>query len=575
MAWSPAFLLLFLVAPLLVPVPFEDAWAFIRQYKSWCEGNYGWQEFMAPHNNHPSVPGKLIYFFVLHSLGGNVALLPLIGWALSLVISAGVFLLTRSLWSGRPWRGAVIMLCVNLIVFSAAAGHSWTWEFVFQNFIPGTSFIVALVLLSRPGLTGARLAGAGLVSMVGTFAFGSGFLGGVILSASVWSGLADRPLRFRLLTTGVWLLFTISTTWIALKAFGNATATGGEGSRVAFLLGQPLLMGQFILLLLGYALGNGTTTDPADLCPLMGLGVTILLVISVIGLIRQHRDKALWRQALPCLLVAIYGLCNASLIGYGRMRHSLISAMASRYIVFTLFFTLGTLLLVLVVILHQPQGYLRRLAVNSSGPLLGGFLVVQGFNWHWGYQQILRDHVRMRQEAALLGFTSILPPEANALWELPGDPHGVAQLAKFLSGRGELPGVTFATSAQFSTFRKAPDLSSKWAWFDTPRLEGNVLRLYGAAGLSKDVLSLPDAIIITVQPAGGEEKILAVARTEVPFDFYENEWRRRLHLDHYFGWSRELTTDLLPKGAVTLKAYAYDVEAKRVRALSGAHQLQL
>lgn len=575
-AWSPALLILALLVPLLVPVPFEDSWAFVQQYRDWCEGRYGTRELFAPHNNHPTVPGKLIYFAVLHFAGGDVALLPLVGWVLSLGIAAAVFAIARPHWRENPVHGAVLMFCVNLTVFSAAAGHSWIWDFVFLNFIAGACFAGGLALLSVHPSNWKRMTGAALFALTATFAFGSGFLGGVLLTAMVWTGSDGRPMRTRILICAGWLVFVLGAAWLALKGFGNATSTGGDGSRVGFLLGEPLLLAKFILMLLGYALGNGTSVDPMDLCPLMGLGVLLIFIACAVRLVQRRGDTLLLGAALPWILVALYGLGNAALIAYGRMRFSLISAMAPRYVVFTLFFTLGTLVLVFVLAKHEPaSGRLRKAMQKLAWPLLGMFLAAQAVNWAWGHQQMRRDHERMRQESALLGFVNVLPADANTLWQLLADKDAVGNLSKFLRERDRLRGVSPASDDRLASIRRLPELSSKWAWFEAPVLHDGIIRLHGVCGLSKDLVSLPDAIVITAQTAGGEERIVAMARPEIPFDFYEHEWLRRLHLEHYFGWSREVSTALLPKGRITLRAYALDAAAKRVRAMAGVHELDL
>lgn len=576
LAWSPALLILALATPLLVPVPFEDSWAFIKQYRNWHEGAYGWQEFMAPHNNHPSLPGKLIYWAVLRFAGGNVALLPILGWVFSLTIALSVFAVLRGHWRGNEPKGALVMFCLNLTVFSAAAGHAWTWDFVFQNFIAGACFTGGLALLAGQGCTWPRFAGAALLSVIGTFSFGSGFLGGVMLTPLVWCCGVANTTRRRLVLSLIWLAFTLAVAWLALEGFGDATRTGGDGSRIGFLLGQPVLLAQFALTLLGYGLGNGVALDPMYSCPLAALAVMVVFVACLVRLVQRRADRALLLSALPWVLMTLYGMGQAGVITYGRMRHSLISALACRYVVFTLFFVLGTLALLFVVARQDAEtGWFRKLMRRLAGPMLGLFLAAQAASWIWGYQYMRRDHERMRQEAAMLGFTGVLPADANSHWLMPGDKDLVGQLVKFLHEQDRLRDVTFVTSDNISAIPKAPELTTKWAWLDAPSWEGEVLHLQGACGLSKDLVSLPDGVVITAQQAGGDERIVAVAEPEIPFDFYEHEWLRRLHAGHYFGWSRTLPAALLPKGRITLRAYAYLAGTKRVRPMTGAHEVDV
>lgn len=89
--------MLLYILPLRLHVPYHDSWAFVKQYQDWMEGRYGWREFFASHNDHPSAPGKLIYFAIMHLCGGDLGLLPLVTWVLTLVGSLAVLGLSRPL----------------------------------------------------------------------------------------------------------------------------------------------------------------------------------------------------------------------------------------------------------------------------------------------------------------------------------------------------------------------------------------------------------------------------------------------------------------------------------------------
>jgi hypothetical protein len=122
-AFSPAIFVLLYILPLRLHVPYHDSWAFVKQYQDWVEGRYGWREFFAPHNNHPSVPGKLIYFSVLHFFKGDTGLLPLVTWGLALLTSLAVLGLSRPWWRDHPGRGAALMFLANLSLFTLAQGR--------------------------------------------------------------------------------------------------------------------------------------------------------------------------------------------------------------------------------------------------------------------------------------------------------------------------------------------------------------------------------------------------------------------------------------------------------------------
>jgi hypothetical protein len=573
LAWSPAVLILALLLPLRVPVPFEDSWAFVKQYHDWWQGDYGWRELMAPHNNHPSAMGKLFYFAALHWLDGDVGALPLLAWAFSLAISIAVVVMARPLWRGRRARGMLLMFCANLTIFTAAQGHSWVWDFIFQNFIPGVAFCVALAVLWKMPGSWLALAGAALLAIASTFSFGTGLLAGLLLTPMVWFHFSGKPRTTRLIITGCWVLFMGATAWLALAGFGSATNTG-DGSRVGSLLEQPILLGHFALVLLGYLLGNGTTMEPGVLCAVMGAGLVSVLLASLFRLWQLRKEAQVFQAALPWLLITLFGLGNATLISYGRLRASLIAAMAPRYVTFTLFFALGVLMLAAVIATRDtPSGWFRGFARRAGSLLLGGFIAMHVVNWNHGYQHMKWEHERMKQDRAMLAFAKVLPLDPEVMWQNLDHKDLTTKLALFLAGHDKLKGVRMVDSVDISTYRKGSPLPDKWAWLEQPSVHEGVMHLEGTCGVSKDTVSLPDLIVITAQATGAAENIISFATPRQPFDFYENEWLRRQHVAHYFGWDRDLPLTRFPKAHMTIRAYGYWLKGRTVRALDHEYQI--
>ncbi|QIF04936.1 hypothetical protein [Roseimicrobium sp. ORNL1] len=575
LAWSPALVILILLLPLRVPVPFEDSWAYVKQYRAWWEGDYGWRDLLAPHNNHPSAVGKLLYFVALHWLGGNVGVLPLLAWIFSLIISLAVFVIARPLWSGRPARGMLLMFCANLTIFTAAQGHSWVWDFIFQNFIPGTAFCAALAWLWKKPGSWLAFAGAAFLSLVATFSFGTGLLAGLLLTPMVWLHFREKPAMVRGVITLSWLAVMALGAWLALAGFGSATHTGDE-SRVGSLLEQPVLLGRFSLVLLGYLLGNGTTVEPGLLCAVMGLGLVGLLLGCLFRLWQLRKEPGVFQAALPWLLITLFGLGNAALISYGRLRSSLIAAMAPRYVTFTLFFALGVLMLAAMLATRDtPSGWFRFFTRRVGAMLLGGFIAMHVVNWNHGWQHMKWEHERMKQDRAMLSFARVLPLDPEVMWQNLDHKDLTTQLAVFLEEHGRLKDVRMVKETGIDAFRKGSALPDKWAWMDAPLVQDAMIHLGGACGVSKDMVSLPDLVVITAQPDKLSENLVSFALPRQPFDFYENEWLRRLHVAHYFGWERTLPVARFPKGHLTIRAYGYWARGKTMRPLAREHVLQL
>lgn len=578
LAFSPAWLILALLVPLRIPVPYQDAWVFVRQYNDLCEGRYSWAEFFRPHNAHPSAVGKAIYFAVLEWAGGDVALLPLLTWLCSMVIALGVLKLSRPLWRAGTWSGAGFMFLANLAIFSASAGHAWIWDFVFQNVLPGMFLVLGLVALQSKWALCIRFTAALLCSVLAAFSFGSGFFVGLLLVPSVWHAAADSSRRSRTTLTACWTVAVLFAAWLALSYFNIVTSSPDRADgHLENLWNSPGMAVQYVLLLLGLPLGQGTVMEPEILCAVLG-GTLVLVSGLCAWKLARERSAARWWEALPSLVLCGWAALNALLICYGRMRFSLNTAIAPRYVTFMLFFLVGVLMLAAVA-WRTGDGAAPRMASlwKTLAPALVALLVAAHVTaWIAGHHHMLNDNVRMRQEKAAFTVAPVVAPLDDQIWWHVRNGDSL-QWARALHARGRLRRVEFATSAEVSTFRAAStSLSPRWASWSLVRAEGDRAWLAsGTCGLGKDVISMPDLILLSAQADGGVEKFFGFAKAKLPEDFMDRELLRRIHAEHYFGWERKISPGDLPAGAsVTIRAYAYDAEARRVRALEGNFTLR-
>ena len=577
-AWVPGLGVLALAAVERVPLPYHDSWAFVRQYQAWVQGHYTWRDLLALHNNHPAAVGKLCYFAVLQWCRGDVGLLPLVTWALSLVISLGVVLLTRPLWKGRPMLGAGWALLTNLSVFSLAAGHTWIWDFLFQNFVPGACLVLGLLVIRDAPMTFAKWLGLIVCSLLATFSFGSGFLVGLLLVPSIWLALADRPLLYRVLSVSGWCIVVFIVAWLALRVFSKSEANNGAEGRVQDLIETPLMTLQFILILLGQSLGQGTPVDPEFLSTIVGAVLVLLALAAVVRLLLRG-EAARWRAAWPGAVFFTWAVLNACLICLGRMRHAVQGALALRYITFTLFAVVGVLLLMGAA---WGRGD-RDLASDTSegadpnptsapwrflwqGILVGLLLTLQAVNWIAGAHELQLFSRHMLQEKAAIAVGPVVRGDESLLWYL-SDSVNALSGAQFLASQKRLRGVTFLTSADISALHVSGRMSFKWShWQLFPQPDGQSWLIRGVCGLSKEQYATADLILLTAQAGDAPEKIFAVAAPSLPPDFFDSGARRRAFADHYFGWSHVIQKSALPAAPqVKIHAYALESEARRAR----------
>lgn len=569
--FAPAIFLLVQMAPQLVPVPCLDSWSFVQQYRELMEGRYSWERFFAPNYVHPSAVGKTIYFGVLHYLGGNVAVLPVLSWVFSVIIAFCVCHLARPLWSSGRLYAAVALGCASLVIFTAAQGEVWLWDFVFQNFIPGLCLVVGMWLLSYGRISTWRLVVVAVLGVVSIHSFGTGLFVPLLLCLPIWLGLRGRSVKYKLGLLALWLAGHAVVAWFAL------TAPGGSGQRVEFaeLFDRPLMRLQFILIVLGNILGKGTVVEPETLCAVMGGALLLAFLACCFFVWRRRKDAEVVRTALPWIVFGLYGVVSAGLISLGRMHNSVDNALDERFGTFNVFFVFGTVLLVATVlgqITAQGASWYRAVR-RALNPALVLFLAALLINWAHGLNLMQLKHSRMDQERALLTFAKVMSLENNEWMDARVTRKSSFGLSQFLAERERLNGVTFARDRRIDSFKIGKKLGGKWARLDAPvDLMDGRWYLTGLGGFSTS--DVADLVLITAQAVNGPEEIVTLAATLMPATFFERRKEVRGNPEHYLGWHRTVHDTMLPKGPVTLRAYLFDQDKRVVHPIEGMYKIR-
>jgi hypothetical protein len=572
---APAVVLLTQMVPLLVPIPCLDSWSFVQQYRELMEDRYSWEKFFAPNYVHPSAVGKTIYFAVLHYLGGNVAVLPVLSWVFSAIIALCVYLLARPLWKGGWFVATLVLSCATAIIFTTAQGEVWLWDFVFQNFIPGVCLAVGVWVLMAQPLSPWRVLIAAMLSVISIHSFGAGYFIPVLFCVPLWHGMHGQSFGRKLTFIVCWLLVLGVIAYFALTAPGGSDRGPDGEAGLAAIFDRPLMRTQFVLIVLGGMLGKGTVIEPETLCAVMGGALLVVFLACAAFVLRHRNDRALTSASLPWIVFSLYGLGSAGLISLGRMHNSVDNALDERFGTFSVFFVFGTLLLAATVLREMAFSgstwfpYVRRAAGPGFAILVGAILV----NWHVGINLMRLKHSRMDQERALLTFARVMSLENNEWMDARITRKSSFGLSSFLAERGKLHGVEFAPDRTLASFKMGKKLGAKWARFNPPiDTRDGKWKLTGLGGLS--VEDVADLILITAQGADGPEEVVALAATLMPANFYERQKEVRTNPEFYVGWSRTLDDSSLPKGIVTLRAYVFDQEKRVVHPIEGIHRLR-
>lgn len=583
LAGLPAWVTLALLWPLRAEVPFADGWAMVEQYQAWMEGHYGWLDFFMPHNQHPSVPGKALYLAVLHWGRGEVSLLPLVTWGMAVLVSLALLDLLRrgrvAAGSSLPWA----WLGVNMLVFGLAQGSVWTWEFLVFNTVPGTALVLGLALLAdgvrlRWGLKVALASGLGLLAV---FGFGSGWVVPfLLLPAVILSGLTQEGgHRGRVMAVAVlWAGGMALATLIAFGVVGpiEAPTLPAAAGRLSQVMERPRDMVQFVLILLGRALGQGTVLDPAAQSTWAGLLLTGMGGVAVVGLLKAGgRSVACLARVWPWLSLVAWAVANALLICWGRAADSQIAALDQRYVAFTLFGWVGVLGLLMLA--H------RRLAETVSGPgmaklmdrvrlpIFGALGVVWLVASVEGWQAMRVDKERMLSEQGSLAFARLLRLDEFQFWSGLSHFDHQGELALFLHGQGRLRKVGLLDDKRVTRAKLSTSLvASKGRLVGMECQADGTWRLEGWSAWTEGWAGRPSLIAVSFAGSDGDEEWVAVGAPNMVDDFFQNEWLRMRYREHYFGWECVIPGNVsagLREGV--LRAYGYDARRRAFRLLGG------
>ena len=539
-------------------------------------------DLLRPHNQHPSVVGKLLYFAVLHWGKGEVALLPLVTWALTVAMSLALLALLR--WSGAAsGRGLpLVFFLVNTVLFSLTQGHVWVWEFLVFNAVPSAALVVGLAVVAVPerlSMT-ARVVVVAVLSLGAVFGFGSGFLVPCLLLPMLllraWA--RDGWGWGRLLALAVvWLGGTGLATLVAFGVIGPVEAPPmprAEG-RLEELLSRPGEVALFLLVLLGRVWGQGTELDPALQSALAG-GMIMAAGLGAGWLLVRAGG---WRESVarlwPWVALVGYAMANMGLICWGRMADSMVAALDDRYVAFTQFAMLGVLGVGLLGVRRLEDtgraAGLRVLMRRWAGAGLALWGVLTALANVSGWQALRCLHQQMEAQRAGMVFAKILPVDLMPFWGELVHAVGQSELAIYLAEQGRLRKVQMLEKPEVAAVKQQARLAQSKAVLRSLEVVGEGgWRIRGFCAGAEGWETRPAVVAISLTVEGKPERWVALGAPDMVDDFYEDAWMRRRYREHYYGWESRVPAELVAGlGDGVLRAYAFEVDRRAFRVMEG------
>ncbi len=307
-----------LIYEMIRPMPYWDAWEFMKSLPTIFAGRYTLTDLFAFHNEHRIVTTRLLMLADVHFFDASgylpTAVLTALFCAIGGLLAFGTV--------GRNWLGSATAILITSLLLSVAQSDNFASGFQVQFPLVDLSAIVAIGLFaisSRPGRSLLWVAGAVMADAVAICSMASGntVVGPVLLVALMMRAPITRIAAFAVPAAAMTAAYLLGY--------------GGSGTPPSH---NPVDILHFALNYLG-----STLRGYPGACP--WLGATLLIGYAAI---LTSIARAWWRkEPLDLVMVWLVGVAAFTVIGAlvtatGRVNYGLETAISSRYAIQSLLF---------------------------------------------------------------------------------------------------------------------------------------------------------------------------------------------------------------------------------------------
>ncbi len=448
--------------------------------------------------------------------------------------------------------------------------------------------VVAIFQTSWP--LAVRVCLGAAAALVGTFSFVVGWAGwGLGFACLLWEG---RDGRWRKpgfwISLAVWTIFTGATALFYFY-FNRYTVHAGapveQHSLVATILAHPWDYAKYFLTLLGMPLAKAWPGDydwgvdyAFAVAPWVAAAALALFAgVWWSGLRGTWKDQGYW--VFPFALLALWSLAAAGGIAVARSGVNLSNPHQDRYLAYTLWFHLG-----LIVLLFSMRvtmwAWVRRgwLALILVAYVMGAVR---------GWDMAKRDEGRYNIMAASVSLRKAAPEPIHLDSVAPHMGPIALEQMDILEKQNclRVPTVQSELVSEAHMAKYGPVLGA----IKTSRVENGVPQL-SLWAVDKDHHDWVDAVVISTQKEGEPERWLGMGQRRLKNPSMAEKYG--VHVpDDRLGWAYVYGTGLdksflsplpnpfrpkdLPKGKVTFRAYAFDVETGTFTPLKGEAVLDI
>jgi hypothetical protein len=548
-----------------VPVPFWDEWDTPgAQIASYYRGTLNFAELVSQHNEHRLFFPRLVWLPMAILAGWDVRHEMMLTFCFVCLGSIGLFQLLRP--SGGSERGWLFVFgLINLLLFSPRQYETFLVGAQGQTFVPTFALVLSLLVnLSRSSLPAKTIANA-VLALISTYSFGNGMLVWLLafpLETRSAAEFPTSPSRAKISWRAAYILAAV----ICIASYFISYRHPPLSPPVISPIAQLPAIARFVVVWIGSLFDVGAPAICGTVVLLLFVGLTTVALLQI-------RRSGLWRPHYPWLILGSYTLISGVVAAIARLGFAYSMAGNARYTAFSVFFYIAVIGLGFSVYGQtERRPLVARAALSAAIVSLAVILTCWGITFR-KEQRLLRIFTHAWKHSLLvLRWSEAIPlnPEIALLSPYPvGETRGtIRTLAQHDALRPRLVSQKLA-----GAINERPNADSDGAgMLDAATLDArNHLAFHGWARLPEQDRSA-DCVVFGFARADGTWTPFCVVETgdnrpDLARQFKTNALSRA-------GFAGEVEASNLPRGDISFRAWAIDLQSERAFPLAGAPRLE-
>jgi hypothetical protein len=513
------------------------------------------------------VSNRIVGLFIGAFFRWNSVLESVCMWLMGCACVAGLSMLSHRHCPRVPWVRAVQITFAGALFFGLGQYATWLNPISIQWLSVELYLIAALLIAGCPWSAPWRYLPCMGLALMATYSSSNGLFCWLVILPVLLVHFPREQWRGLLPWNSAWAL----TAAVAIVSYFWGFRRPPESPGIVAGLEDPVRFAAFFLANIGSPFAFGTAVLPVTQSIVAGAAILGIVGWMGVRLYREADSEGL-RELLPWAALAGYALLTGAAMTVGRAGFGPEEALASRYInthVLTVIAIVFALPTVLDRWLSGGPASHRTAAIGACCTLVAVAALLHLFHSVWARQFFENHAIAMRSaKAAVLFIRSFTEPAIlKPLWAGKTTSE-VIDRVEFLDAKGWLRPPVLRSAAMSASATAA----GRGAIEQSGSIGGNALGLSGWA-FSTEHERAADAVVLSWEKVPEQAEAFALAdmglvREDLVQKFRHSGYRRA-------GWVKRFDASVLPKGNLTIRAWAFDTDTAQATRLDGSFVLQV